>query len=260
MNTYKFELRMLKPWTWLIATAGVVVVVMTMYPMVEKDAQEFMRVLDNMPAGFQAAFNMNSTMVFSALGFFSYALNYIKMIAGVQAMLWGATIITKERRFHTAEFLLAKPQERSRILTAKVAAVITGLLLTSIVFIIMSTSMLSVYGKGYDGKQFALIILGFLGVELTFFSLGLLVGVAFQKVKNPLGICLATVLGTYAAGSVGGMSDSKFFKFISPFEHYPATAIIENGKYDLSLVFFALVLSAACIAASYFIFNRQDVK
>lgn len=259
MNTYAFELRTLKPWSWFIGISGVVVVVMTMYPMVAKDASDFMRVIDGMPEAFKSMFNLDMALFSSVLGFFGYALNYIKIIAGIQAMLWGATVITKERRFHTAEFLLAKPCSRERILTAKLAAVLTGLAATTIVFIIMSVIMLAVYGDGYSGVKFFLIILGFLGLQLVFFSVGLLVGTSFQKIKNPLGICLGTVFGTYIAGSLGGLGGDNMLKLLSPFEYFSANDLLTKGHYGAGGVVLALVITVLCIAGSFFVFSRQDI-
>ncbi|GAA3321378.1 hypothetical protein GCM10020331_036950 [Ectobacillus funiculus] len=60
----------------------------------------------------------------------------------------GATIIVKEERDKTAEFLLAKPISRSGIVTAKLMAACVNLVVLNGITMLTSIQMVSYYSKG----------------------------------------------------------------------------------------------------------------
>ncbi len=260
MNIYLFELRSHKLWTWLIGIGGCVIVMMSAFSSLSADATEFDKFLEGFSPAIRSALSMDIGFATSALGFFGFSILYAKILGAMQAMLWGATLITKERRFHTAEFLLSKPRTRTTILTAKIAASLTGLLITNIFLASVSTIMLSMLSDGYDVWQYVQILLGFAGLQVVYFSLGLVIAVVFEKLKNPLSVALGTVFGTYILGVIGTMSDDSKLLYLSPFKYFEPTDVLRNGHYAGGRLLVALLLTTICILVSFMLFRRRDVK
>lgn len=82
------------------------------------------------PPAVLAALNLKVEIFFTIYGFFSYFLTFGWLIASVQAMNLGVSIVSKEVAGKTADFLLTKPITRARMLTEKLAAITTLILIT----------------------------------------------------------------------------------------------------------------------------------
>lgn len=260
MNIFRFEFRSLRPIPWIIALGGTVVLMLSMFSSISRDVTDFSELISKYPEAVRTALSMDIDMMSSVLGLLGFSSVYTMLIGAAQSMLWGMTVITKERRFHTAEFLLAKPRSRNRILGEKTAAVFSGVLLTFIAYVIVAYIMINAVGNGYDTGTFVLLMLGFICVQLVFFSVGLCAAVVLKKIKNPLPVALSTVFGTFIIGSLGDITKDDKMLFFSPFKYFNPVTLLKNGHYDVKFVVFGTGLSALALAASFLAFQRQDIQ
>lgn len=263
MNIYLFELKSLRrnAIIWTCSMLVLPLLFLTMYSGIAKDANEFKDLLSNYPPAIRAILGINLDYIASILGFYSFIFSFVIICGTIQAMNLGVSILSKESRERTADFLLVKPVSRDSIISAKILAALTTLLTTDIIFLLVTYILANIVKtEDFDGQKFLLINLTMLFVQLIFFAAGLLISVFFNKIKNVLPISLGIVFGIYFIGAllVTG-EDAEKLRFISPFKYFDTTYILKNSGYELSYMILSAAIIIVCIAASYFIYTKKDI-
>jgi ABC-2 type transport system permease protein len=171
------------------------------------------------------------------------------------------SILLKEARERTADFLLVKPVSRASIISAKLLAAFTTLIASNAVFLIISVTLANIFKTGdYDNKRFLLINLTMFLTQIIFLALGLVISVFFNKIKNVLPISLGVVFGLYLAGAVLATGkDGEALRFISPFKYFDIAYIIKNAAYEVPYLILGAALTITAIAATYIIYIRKDI-
>lgn len=136
MNMFWHELNSLRKstilWTCtLIALAGIY---FSVYPAIANDAADFKRLLGGYPASVRAILGISLDSITSLLGFYSMIFTFITLCGAIQAMNLGVSILSKETRERTADFLLVKPVSRSAIVSSKLLAALTMLIITNVIY------------------------------------------------------------------------------------------------------------------------------
>lgn len=263
MNMYLFELKSLRKQTiiWTCAMIGLAALYLSIFPSIAKDTDEFKNLLGNYPPAVRAMLGINLDTIASLTGFYSMVFSFILLCGGIQAMNLGVSILSKESRERTADFLLVKPVSRSAIIGAKLIAGFTMILGTNIVFGIVATVLADIFKTGdYDHKIFFLVNLTLLFIQLIFAALGLAVSVFFKKIKNILPISLGFVFGFYFIGALLAVGeDQDKLRFISPFKYFDINYITKNEGYDMLYLILSAVIIIVSIATVYLIYNKKDI-
>ena len=118
-------------------------------------------VMANYPPELLAAFGWDQMDLGTVLGFFAFAFSFIQIMISIQAANYGFSLVSVEERELTADFLLAKPVGRAKILTSKLLAALACLLITNIVLWVASFSSLNAFagGRSYDSQILTKILI-----------------------------------------------------------------------------------------------------
>lgn len=263
MNVYRQELRAFASSSlcWIAVLAAVTVGFLCIYPSVEADVGSFSRLLQGFAAPIREALGLDLAMMSSVLGFYGFLFIYLGICGSVQAMMLGASVVARDRRCKTFDFLLSKPVSRRAALTAKLAAALTWIALSSAVFIAVSAAACAaVQGhSGLDWVMFRRIAACMPLLQLYFAALGLCLAVVAYRIKSPLPVSLGVVLGLYLVGAVGMLVSDDKLRLLSPFRYYDPARLLTNGALDMKLVVVGLCLTAAFIAVAYAVYCRRDV-
>ena len=262
MNIFFHELKAYRKSTiiWTFSLIMVALLFLSMFPSFAKDAGEFKKLLAGYPLAMRRAIGLNLENIFTILGFYSYALTFITLCAAIQAMNLGTGIVSKEVREKTADFLLTKPVTRTRILTSKLLAALTSLLITNLVYLLsVNFIALQVKTVDYSVKKFVLLSLTILFTQLIFLAIGIIISVIVPKIKSVLTVSLATVFAFYFLGVISETSGDDSKRYISPFKYFDNTYIIKHSSYEGSFLFAGAVIVVAAIAASYIIYMKKDI-
>lgn len=262
MNIFLYELRSMRKSTiiWICALIGMAALYLSIYPSMAKDAEEFKNLLGNYPPAVRAMLGINLDYITSILGFYSMIFSFIALCGAIQAMNLGVSILSKENRERTADFLLVKPVSRSTIVSSKLLAAFTTIVITNVVFCIVSTILAnSVKTADFSGKLFFMINLTLFFIQLIFLGLGVVVSVFFKKLKSVLPISLGVVFGLYIIGALLAIGKDDAARFISPFKYFDITYIIKNSSYEVSYLITSAIIVIVTIAASYIIYNKKDI-
>ena len=137
-NLYLKELKRNRKtfWIWTAIVLGFTVMVLSIYPSMKGMGDDLTNMMSNIPDELRKAMGMDEQTWSSIIGFYStYFGIYIVLLTGIYTMSTGATIVSKEEKDRTAEFLLTKPISRKSIFQTKMMSLLT----LSIAIIILQT-------------------------------------------------------------------------------------------------------------------------
>jgi ABC-2 type transport system permease protein len=262
MNMFLHELKAYRKSTfiWTLSLVLVVIFFLSIFPGFTKDVTDFKKLLEGYPEGVRKALGISIDTISSLLGFYSYVFGYIVLCGSIQAMNLGTSIVSKEVREKTADFLLTKPVTRTQIMTAKLLAAVTSLVFTNIIYVVAASIMASAVSKeSFDMKIFILISLTAFFVELMFMALGVFVPVIVPKIKSVLPLSLSIVFGFFIINMFGSVIGEKTLRYITPFKYYDSAYIMKNSAYEASFVIIELVFIIGVTFASYIIYLKKDI-
>ncbi|WP_010233037.1 ABC transporter permease subunit [Clostridium arbusti] len=262
MNMYLHELKSLKKSTimWICAMIALVIIYFSLYTSLAKDAADFKKLLGAYPASVRAMLGISLDNITSILGFYSMVFSFITLCGAIQAMNIGVSILSKESRERTADFLLVKPVSRAAIVSSKLLAALTMLLVTNVIYYAGASMVANIVKTSdYNNKLFFMISLTLLFIQLIFLAIGVFVSVFFTKLKSVLPISLGVVFGFYIIGALIATGKSDGARFISPFKYFDITYIIKNASYEVSYLIAGAVIVIAAIVASYIIYTKKDI-
>lgn len=214
------------------------------------------------PKPLLALFGMSDLNLTVLIGYFGILYLYFALIATIHAGLTGAGIVSKEERDKTSEFLVTRPVSRNRVLTAKLLAGLTNVIILFTVIAVSSVIGVAIVNKGDYSltPQIMTMMWGILLMQLVFFSLGALSAGLFKNPKLPTLAVTVAVVGTYIFYAGSQINDSlQWLRFTTPFRWFSAASIINANGLGYGYVGLALVLSILFILLSYAFYNRRDI-
>lgn len=262
MNMYLHEMKAYRKSTitWTFSLVAFVILFLSMFPSISREADVFKKLMEGFPEALRMALGLSVENIGSILGYYSYIFLYISLIGAIQAMNLGVSIISKEVREKTADFLLTKPVTRIEIMTSKLLAAFTSLVITNIFYLVAATMMASlVETKEYSTKIFLLLSLTLFFLQLIFLALGIIVSVAVPKIKSVISISLSTVFAFFIIGALASTTGDDALRYLTPFKYFDFAYIVQNSSYESSFMLVAIGFIAIAIAASYFIYSKRDI-
>ncbi|MDF2541333.1 MAG: hypothetical protein K0S47_1051 [Herbinix sp.] len=262
MNMYLYELKSLRKSTliWTLSLVALAFIYFSIYPSIASDAEDFKQLLSAYPEPIRAALGISLESITSLLGFYSMVFSIISLTGAIQAMILGTSILSKEARDRTADFLLVKPVSRTSIISAKLSAAITILLITNILYDLIAFIMASVVATtDYSKKQFFLISLTLFFIQLIFLAVGLFLSVFFQKLRSVLPISLGVVFGLYMIGAILATGEKDVARYLSPFKYFNIPYIMEHSGYETSYLFVSAIIVVISIVGSYLVYSKKDI-
>jgi ABC-2 type transport system permease protein len=263
MNIYLYEQKAQRKSAviWTCSLIGLAALYLSLYGGIVEDAEGFKELLGNYPVTVREMLGINLDYIATIVGFYSMIFSFILLCGTIQAMNLGVSILSKESRERTADFLLVKPVSRASIIHAKLLAAFTTLVTTDAIFLAVSVSLANIFKTGdFDNKRFLLINLTMFFTQLIFLAIGLVISVFFNKIKNVLPISLGVVFGFYLAGAIiASGKDEEALRFISPFKYFDISYIMKNAGYETPYLILGAVITVTAIIASYFIYIRKDI-
>lgn len=262
MNMYVHELKAYRKSTmiWTITLMAIVILFLLLFPSFSRDAEQFMKVLEGFPEELKKALGLTIDTLATILGFFSYAFLYIKLSGAIQAMNLGLSVVSKETRDKTADFLFTKPVTRVQVMTSKLLAAITSLLVTNIGFLVTLFIMLSIVKtQDYSMKALFMIAITLLFLQMIFLGLGILIAVLFPRIKSVISVSLGTVFAFFMIGMISSSTDDEGLRFLTPFNYFNDQYIIKNLNYETEFIWISMAIIIVTVFASYSIYRKRDI-
>ena len=244
---------------WTASIAFLMVICILMFPEMKQEMDSVSDMFASM-GSFTEAFGMDRINFGTLLGFYAVECGNILGLGGAFfASLIAITVLAKEEKERTAEFLLTHPVSRVRIVTEKLTAVLIQIVLINAVIWALSAASIAIIGEEIPWKELNLMHLSYflLQIELAGICFGLS---AFLR-RGGLGIGLGLATVMYFLNIVANISDSaEFLKYITPFGYTEGADIVANGSLDTAMVLLGMAYTAIGIAAAYWKYCKKDIQ
>ncbi|HAY84337.1 MAG TPA: hypothetical protein DCY42_05280 [Chloroflexi bacterium] len=263
MNIYKHEFKMnLKSViTWSVSIAFLILIYLSAFNSIAADAAMLNEMMSKFPEELLIAFGMTDMDWSSITGFYALVFLFCQICLAIQASNYGFGLVSVEERELTADFLLAKPIGRTKILTSKLLSAFTGLTITNLVVWASSFAVINMVrdGKDYDVNALVVLLLSIVIFQLFFLSVGVFISLLVKRVRSVTSFSMALAFGMYVLSAFGGMLGDETLEIISPFKHFDPNYILANRAYDMPLVIISVGAILVSIVGSYILYQRRNI-
>ena len=260
MNIYRYEFRKRLGSTLIWVVSLGVYTYFTFAFFQSFNDPSMLELLDSFPDAFKKAFGLDQDLS-SILGYFAFVGIYLFLAGAIFSAGLGLNAVSVEERDLTADFLIAKPVTRNRIVTAKLLAGLTHILIFN-----LSMGLVSYFGmESFKGEQsyamstFLLIMGGLFIFQVLFFSFSFLLSVLMKRMDNPLPFSLGLSIGLFVLYSFDALIKDTPIKYLVPYDYFDLGYIIQNDAFKASGLIISLVVIAASIVAGYSLYNRRNI-
>lgn len=263
MNIFLQELKAYRRSTiiWIVVICVLVIMFLSIYSSFAVDVESARKLLSAYPPTVLAALNLKIDIFFTIYGFFGYLLTFLWLTGAIQAMNLGVSVLSKEIAGKTADFLLSKPVTRFRVMTEKLAAAFTLIVITNIFYIIAVAFSAKAFSKdGLDMGLFLMIAVTFFFVQLFFLAFGFLLAAVVPKIKTVVAFTLPFVFTFFIISAFGGVINLKEVDYITPFKYFDVSYIYHNHAYDPKYLWILTSFVIVCVATSYIVFQKRDMQ
>ncbi len=263
MNIFLQELKMMRSslLAWTSTFLLLNLMFFSLYPVFHQDVAASQALLEKFPPAVKQMFSINFDTFFSFLGFYIYTFTFISLIAAIQALNIGLSLLSKEVSSKTSDFLLSKPVSRTRIFTAKVLAGVGVLLATITLFTLAGLGLSYAFNVGdYSIGSFLLINLALFLTQLVFLSVGLVLSQVIRRLRSVISVSLGVAFGFFALDLIGSISEDEKFRYFTPFKFFDYTNIAQTGGYQISSIVLVVVSLLLTGGAAYYLYTRRDAR
>lgn len=219
-------------------------------------------VFDKLPNTMKVLLGLNGFEVTKISGFFAFLFPYIEITAAIHAALLGSSIISKEERDKTTEFLIVKPISRSTIITSKLLAALFNVIIINLVSLLSSLAIVPTFSTGEDitGEILILHLIMFI-VQLIFLTLGAMLAACLRKSKISGAIATNIIIVGYFISKVTDLVDHlKVLNIFSPFKYFSLQKAVNENEISIFITLLCLALIATFTAFIYFFYQRRDMN
>jgi ABC-2 type transport system permease protein len=261
MNMFLHELKAYRKSIiiWACSMAALAVMYIFIFSGMASEIENFKSMLNSLPEVVKKLLSLYVDSISTLEGFYSFVFVYVVLCGAIQAMNLGVAIVSKEVREKTADFLLTKPVSRKEILTYKLLAALASLIITNILYLLITIPAALTVKSEFSMKIFLMISITLLFVQLMFASLGVIVSVIAGKIKSVISISLSTVFGFFIIGALGSVIGDKAARYLSPFKYFDYAYIVQNAAYETSFIIIGIIFVIASVAASYLVYVKKDI-
>ena len=243
---------------WTAAISFMLGICVIIYPEMSSQMGDISEMFSDM-GSFSAAFGMDQINFGEFSGYFAVECgNVLGMGGAFFASIIAISALAKEEKEHTAEFLLAHPISRRKVVTMKLSAVLLQLIILNAVVIGITTASIAIIGEEVSIKTLGFLFLAYflLQIEIAGITFGIS---AFLK-NGGLGIGLGLAILFYFMNILANLTEeAKFLKYITPFSYAEGTDIITNGSIKSEYLVIGMILTIISIATAYLKYCRKDI-
>lgn len=262
-NIYRHEFltRLRSVIIWSLAIIVIVFLYFSIFPVFADQAVTINEMWDKFPPQMRAAFGMDKMDMSTVLGFYGFIFLFVQLCLAIQASNYGVGLVSIEESELTADFLLSKPVSRAQVMTSKLLAALTSLVITALVVWVSSFAAISLFrgGRPYEPSTVFLLLLSIFLFQLCFLSVGLIISLLVRRVRSVTPYALGLAFGAYVLSAFSGMLGDVKLELITPFKHFDAAYIVATVGYDTPLVLLNVSVTLAALAVSYWLYIRRDI-
>ena len=207
----------------------------------------------------QLIFGVYNVDLTQPIGYHMVMYYWLGLIVFAHAMYSGASIISKESRDKTAEYLFTKPYKRSSIVWAKILAGFASILIIGVVTVLASLFVMLIIT--HDPVVYMQILVSGIGMFFTqcvLLSLGFLCSAVFRTYKSATMGAAIVLLACYCLMFFVQFVDNPALNFLSPLMFFGVSDIVANGLH-IAYVLLAATVICVCLYLTQRFYARKDM-
>jgi ABC-2 type transport system permease protein len=182
------------------------------------------------------------------------------LFGSIYAVMLAGNMLSKEHNEKTIEFLLSRPITRSGIVTQKLLAIFTNLLIFNLAIAIANYIGFKMADAEFDIRVFILLSVAPFLLHLVFASFAFLLSSQMKKSRNIVSISLGLVFIMYFLDILSSISDKlESLKYITPYEYVDPVEIVINKSISTTYLGIMAGVIFLCVLASYLIYQKRDI-
>lgn len=260
MTLVKHELRQGRTsfFIWTASVGFLLAICVFLFPEMKGQMESVNDVFASM-GSFTEAFGMDRLNFGTLVGFYAVECGNVLGLGGAfYAALCAVSILSKEERDKTAEFLLTHPVSRKRIVAEKLIAVLIQITAMNIIIYALAVGSIAAVGEEIPWEEISLLHLAYylLQVELA----GICFGISAFFRKGSVGVGLGVAAMMYFLNLIANIADvAEFLKYITPFGYCEGADIVSKGSLDITLVAIGAVIGIGGIIIAYLKYTKKDI-
>lgn len=228
---------------------GVMLVGLCLYPLYYSFKDSLYTWFLSLPSETLLAFGINLDNYYNIMSYYSFLMTLILIIAALFASYLGFYLILTDRKNDAALFYEFKPINEEQIIKQKLAAGITILLDSSIIYHLLSTILILIFkNNSVNIWQIFEMNSSIFLLELVFYLVGMLVAFFVKKSRTFIIPSVIIILIFEALNLIERGFKLKFLKYINPFSYFNITDIVNQGKYQYRFI----IITAFIVFFLYF--------
>ena len=253
MTLIKHELRQGKVtlMIWTAVIAFMLALCVLIYPEMETQMGDVSTMFAEM-GSFSAAFGMDRLNFGEFMGFFGVECGNILGLGGAFfSALLGISVLSKEEREQTAEFLLTHPVSRRKIVMRKYISIMIQILFLNIAVIAVTLLSMQIIGESLDNRPLFLLFLAYYVLQVEVASVCF--GISAFLSHGGMGVGLGMAALLYFLNIIANLTeDAKFLKYITPFGYTEGADIIADECLNMEYLSVGLVFTVIGISAGFY--------
>lgn len=248
---------------WSIGVFLMVVSGMGKYEAYSSQGQSINELVADIPKSLKAVLGFSDVDLSTLSGYYSILFLYLLLMATIHAAMLGATIIAKEERDKTTEFLFVKPVSRTTIVTAKLLAAFMNIVVFNLVTFVSLIVIMGKYntnGEAVNG-DIALTMVGMFILQVLFMVIGSALASIKRKSKTAASLASSILLLTYMLSIVIDLNENmESLKYLTPFKYFEATNVMFGDGLETIFIVLSVILIATLLFVTYAFFKKRDLK
>ncbi|MFZ7133621.1 MAG: ABC transporter permease subunit [Eubacteriales bacterium] len=246
---------------WCVSEFLLIYVGMMKYDGLSKTGESVNELFQSLPEGMKAMFGVGELDLTTIGGFYSVFFLYFALLGSIHAAMLGATILSKEERDKTADFLLVKPICRSKVITSKIVAGMINLLAFNMTTLFTSILFVNIFGNGENIADIIVLMMAGLAIlQVLFFSFGIGISALVRSAKVATSIASAVILGTFMLSIAVDMVEKlESLKYFTPFKYFQGKAIVLDNTLDPFYIILSCIMILFFTVITYFFYKKRDI-
>jgi beta-exotoxin I transport system permease protein len=248
---------------WSIGVFLMVASGMAKYEAYSSSGQSINDLMADLPKSMKAVMGFGVVDLSKISGYYSLLYIYLLLMATIHAVMLGASIIAKEERDKTAEFLFVKPVSRNTIISAKLLAAFTNIVIFNLVTWVSLIILVGKYNKTGEAVNgdIALTMAGMFILQVLFMVIGSALAAVKKKPKTAPSIATGVLLLTYMLSiAIDLNEDIESLKYFTPFKYFDAKNVMFGGGLEVIFIIISMILIAALLLVTYSFYKKRDLN
>lgn len=258
---HEFRTRLKSVLVWSASLTALILFFFSIFPSFAEEAALMQEMMKKFPPALLEAFGMTKTDLSSLLGYYSFLFVFVQLCLAIQAGNYGFGLVSIEESELTADFLLSKPVSRGQVITSKLLAALSSLVITELVVWVATFIAIGIYGsnRDYDLAILVLVLFSMIVLQLFFLSVGLIISLLVKRVRSVTPYSLGLGFGAYVLAAFSGILGEVKLEYITPFKHLDPAYIVRNGEFDMPLMLLNISITVIALIAGYWRYLRRDI-